>query len=392
MWNSVLVSVTVLCVVLAVSEVISTKTRGILSTILIASCIYVAGYFTGIIPRTTPADTGLIDICGNFGLMIIITNLGTMITLKKLIQEWRVVALCIGGLAVLGIVLVTVGSVMFGKEYALLAYPPIAGGAIATAVVADAATVAGAENLAGFAWLVSMLQDIVAIPMTSVLMSVYCQKSIKRKKIDKNLVSQKYEEKSDSRFRLVPEIPEKYNTMYVKLAKILVITLLCIYLGEITGISSAILCLVLGMLFYEIGFLDKNTLQSCGIMNFLILALLALGINAYASMTPERLSGMLTMAVEFEILGAVALIIGGIVCAKLFRMDPILGAVLSLDAMMGFPLNMIITEDVIRSMELSVNETERLRETILPKIIIAGFTSVSIMSVVIAGMVVPFLY
>lgn len=77
---------------------------------------------------------------------------------------------------------------------------------------------------------------------------------------------------------------------------------------------------------------------------------------------------------------------------KIFKMSPSLSAALGLSAMFGFPFSMLITEDVLHAMALPKEEEEKLRQLILPKMVIAGFATVSCASVMIAGIVAPLIF
>lgn len=63
----------------------------------------------------------------------------------------------------------------------------------------------------------------------------------------------------------------------------------------------------------------------------------------------------------------------------------------SLCAMIGYPSTMLISEDAVSTMNASENEKVNARGYVLPKMLVAGFTSVSTVSIIIAGIMVPYL-
>ena len=66
-----------------------------------------------------------------------------------------------------------------------------------------------------------------------------------------------------------------------------------------------------------------------------------------------------------------------------------LAASVSLSAMFGFPMTQIIVDNVVDSYtELS----DENREKAMPQMIIAGFTTVTITSVAIAGFIAPLIF
>lgn len=70
-----------------------------------------------------------------------------MINLKDLVKEWKTVVIAIIGLVGLAVVSFTIGSWIFGREYALSAASPISGGVIATILTTTAATEAGRPEI-----------------------------------------------------------------------------------------------------------------------------------------------------------------------------------------------------------------------------------------------------
>lgn len=391
LWSSVLFAVFFYALTLAIGDFVSAKTKGIVSTVLVVGIIYVIGYFTGLVPRDTITNSGLLTIVSGFGMLAVVTNLGTMININQLIAEWKSVVVSLFGLAILGAIFYLVGVPLFGREYALAAFPPVAGGNVSTLMVSDAANEAGRTDIASFAWLLCVLQLFVGIPTAAFILRIYCAKLVKSERF-KSGEAEKGILKKEINIRFLPAIPQTYNTSNVIMMKLLLVTWIASLLGNLTGISGAILCLVLGVVFCEIGFLDRNSLQSSGMMNLILFCMIAAAPANFASLTPENIGSMLLVVVVFLVIGAVALAAGGMIMGKLLRVNGILAAALSLNAMFGFPFNLMITEDIIRALNLSETEGERLREMVLPQMVVAGFTSVTVASVVIAGLVIPYIF
>ena len=93
-----------------IGGLVSSKTKAIISAVIVGCIIYLIGYLTGIIPTNSPQDTGLTTMMSNFGIALMVTNLGTMINLKDLVKEWKTVVIAIIGLVGLAVVSFTIGS------------------------------------------------------------------------------------------------------------------------------------------------------------------------------------------------------------------------------------------------------------------------------------------
>ena len=101
---------------------------------------------------------------------------------------------------------------------------------------------------------------------------------------------------------------------------------------------------------------------------------------------------MLAPAIVFLIIGAASLMLGGALVAKVLRVDWRLGASAALSAMFGYPLTEIISRDVVESFNLDEEKSEKLLNKIMPTLIVAGFTTVTIASVAIAGVIAPIIF
>lgn len=64
---------------------------------------------------------------------------------------------------------------------------------------------------------------------------------------------------------------------------------------------------------------------------------------------------------------------------------------IALNALYGFPPNFILTTEAIQSLTEDEKEISYLTDIMLPKMLIGGFTSVTIVSVVIGGIFASFL-
>ena len=134
-----LFSLTVFLIVFAVGDVVSYKTKGLISGIIIAAVVYIAGYWTGIIPTDSVASTGMPTMLTAFMIPLLLVNLGTSISISQLLSEWKTVAIALIGLVGLALISFTVSSMLFTREYALSASSPIAGGTIAAIITHEAA-------------------------------------------------------------------------------------------------------------------------------------------------------------------------------------------------------------------------------------------------------------
>jgi hypothetical protein len=143
---------------------------------------------------------------------------------------------------------------------------------------------------------------------------------------------------------------------------------------------------------YSIGFLDNNILVSAGMYNMIIFLLSTMIISNYSSLSLEALISLIGPLVFFLLLGVVTLFIGGAIVARLLKSDWRLGAALGPTAMFGAPNTIFVTEEVARSMGLPDEERQKVQDILMPKMVIAGFISVSIAAVMIASVLIPLIF
>ena len=65
---------------------------------------------------------------------------------------------------------------------------------------------------------------------------------------------------------------------------------------------------------------------------------------------------------------------------------------LSLIHIFGYPGTQIITEEVVKSMDGTAEEKAAAEAYILPKMLVGGFVTVTIASVVLAGIIAPMIF
>lgn len=392
MWTYGCFGLLVLCLSFWIGDLCNSKTKGILSGLLMASVIYIIGYLTGIIPVTQPADLGLAAMTSLFGQMVIVANLGTMVSLNDLLKQWKTVLACLFSLVVMAVLVGVVGTALFGREIGLLAVSPISGGAVASAMVAEVATNAGRADLAALAMLFNVVQLLFGVPVSSFLLRKYCTHAVEMG-IDK-AVADGHRQVRQFHFSLLKPVPEKLNTKYLILAKLALVGFAVQLISGATGGSfpSSIAALLLGVVLTEIGFLDRDSLRKSGFYDFFMFAFMAMLVGAFSSLTIDKLIGFILPLVVLLTIGVAALALGSMMMGVVLKMDWRLAASLGPAAMFGYPFSQFLCEDVVRELHLNEEESSKLLGYVMPQMVIAGFVTVTIASVFVAGIVAPMIF
>jgi len=389
MWSDPLISITLYIVLYAIGTVIADKTKGLVCEALFLCFVYAIGFATGVIPRDSLVSTGIPGVLGAFGVMMIIANLGTMIELQRFIREWRTVVVCCGGLLVMTVLCGVIGTMVYGKYYAFSAIPPLAGGVVAQQLVSEAASAAGAPEYGAFAALVCSFQTFIGIPLSAYLLRKHCDPIVAEHAFQ---TESKENGKKFPNLRIFKPMPAAWSDGSVMVAKLLLVTLLGSFIASKTGVPAAVVILIIGIIFAELGFLERETLTKAGYMNFLFMGLIMLLPLDFSSLTMESLGNMVLPMVFMIVLGAIGLAVGGALTGLLLKEDWKLSASIALSAFLGYPLTESIVRTVVRSFKLPEDEEGKLLGMVLPQMIIAGFTTVTVASVLMAGVIAPMIF
>lgn len=386
--------------VYSVGEFLSKKTKGAISSLLFACVIFLAGFWSGLFPADITTQPGLVDMMSKFGIALLITNLGTLISLEDMCKEWKSVAISLAALVGIGIACATVGTWIFGRELALIAAPPIAGSTVAGIIVTSAAEAANRPDLAAFAVLILAVQKFFGIPISTFCIRKELKNKMKRGDFSQDALSAKEFKLPSMRF--IPETPKSMRSSTVYLAKLAIVATLANWAGLATLIPGEgpanyiinpnIACLLFGLIFSRIGFLEKSILdksQSNGITLFGLMLMLP---GSLAKVTPSGLAAMIVPTFAMLLIGAVGIAIACILVGKLLGYSPYMSTAIGVTSMLAYPATQIISNECTDSMEGTPEEKVRASEFVLPKMIVGGFVTVTIASVAFASIICPLIF
>lgn len=91
------------------------------------------------------------------------------------------------------------------------------------------------------------------------------------------------------------------------------------------------------------------------------------------------------------VIGVICCCIVSVIMGKILKFDMSLAIAMGLSALYGFPSSYLIAEEVSKAAGETDEEREYVMNYISPKLIIAGFVQMSIVSGIVAGFLVPLL-
>ena len=390
MWTP-LFSFMVFVIFMSIGDWVSTLTKSRVSGLLIAMIFYLIGFQNGMIPANTIAMTGLSTVAGGFAIALLLTSMGTMMELRTFAAQVKTVAIALFALVGLALASFTVSSWIVGREWALCAAAPISGGLIAGQMTSEAAQAAGRNDLAAFAILVIGVQGFVGMPICSNMLRLYCNAILKGEIEMENLSGQEGAEKK----KLISGFPKFMagdNTVFARIA--IVAWLGYAFSAYVTHgvINANVMYLIAGIIAYAIGFLPKNAHVAAHANGFLMLCVMCICFGSLATISMDDLEAMFLPLVVTLLVGAAFIIIFGSIMGRLLKVDWRLAAAIAICCTIGYPGTQIITEEVCRSLDCTEEERARIRDHVMPPIIVSGFTTVTIASVFFAGLITPLIF
>lgn len=395
-----LFSFAVFVIVFAFGDLVAEKTKGLVSSIIIGAAVYLVGFWTKIIPASSLTDTTLPAMMSAFGIAILLVHVGTIINLEDLLKEWKTVLIALIGLVGLAAISFTLSTMLFGREYALSAASPIAGGVIAGVITNESAVAAGKPELGGFAMLVVAFQMFIGMPIASFLLKKEANKLVKSGTLD--LSGDGAGKKKKINLRFIPPMPKSLSTSSWIIGRVAIVAAIAAILANFTAIPGSnptnyilnpnIAYLLFGILFCEFGFLEKNALNKANAYGFVGIALMSIVPGSFASISFKAFLGMIYPLIGTLILGSIGIAVFAVIAGKLLGYSPAMSITIGLTALIGYPGTQIITNEVTNGLDASDEEKAAVSEILLPKMLVGGFTTVTIASVVFAGIIAPMIF
>lgn len=375
-----LLALSIVFLVYAFGDIVAAKTKAIISMMLVGSIVFLIAFWCGL-PATVFQDSGL-QAFASVTICMFLVHIGSTIKVQDFIDEWKTVVL----------VLITTLAIAFGtyavcqfimdKDYALAGSPVLAGAMVAYLIMQQAAEAVGRTDVAVFALMILCLQAFVGVPIASSLCRKEGNRILTEWKAGRYVPkAQQAEQRGTfSRFKVFPSVPEKYNSANLILFKTAVIALIAYELAQLTGFNQLIFALILGIFFHEVGILDEAALTKANGFSFVMAGALCSVFSGLASTTPQMILGMLLDIVLLIAIGVVILMVAAVILGKVLHFSWTMSISMAVTALFGFPGTYLVSREVAAACGQTEEEVQIVMGYLMPKMIISGIVSVSIVS------------
>jgi len=383
--------------ILFIGDLVSTRTNAWIPSVFVSAVLFIIGYWT-FFPKEIVSIAGVPPVVATLMIYLLITNMGTLLSLKQLKEQWKTVLISLSGILGIIVVLFGIGTFLFGIETIIVAIPALVGGIVSALIMSEGAANAGLTTLSVFAIVIYVMQGFAGYPLTSVVLKKEGKSLLEKiRKGELTIAGQTSTAKEEPKeeLKMFRNMPAKYNTDYFKLFRLAFVGFLAYLvstlLAPIVTISPFVLCLLFGIIAGSIGFLESNVLQKANSFGICIMVLMLFVFDALKNSTPSMIMEILYPLVGTIVIGVIGMYIFSFIIGKILKVSKNMAFAVSLTALYGFPADYIITNEVIKSLTEDEKEREVLTSHMLPPMLVGGFISVTIVSVIIAGIFVGFL-
>lgn len=380
---------TILAVVFAFSQIIAQKTKAILSAAFVIALALIILFNTGILPKDI-YDVSTILPIGGVLITILITGMGGSLDFAELKRQWKTVVIAAIGVCVATALLVVIGQFIIGREYVMAGAPGFAGGTTATLIMTEALTQKGLPNLATFATLVLVFQNFVGIPIASNLLKRSAKAFVQDTKAFEDYKASEVKASSTQKKRLI-RIPKSINDIpSVSLAKLALVGVLSYYVGNWLGgltqgmLNYIVIALILGTVFTELGFLEKNEMEKSQSSGLIMMITLMMIFSNLATTSIPDIIGMLPFLLILLVIGAAGACVAGVILGKVFKVNLPLAICMILTCMFGFPTTLLMSNEVAAAVGANDDQKEVLGAYLRPIMVTAGLIT-GIISIILAG-------
>ena len=399
--NPVLAFVVVM-LVWTISDWVAKKTRSLLSSLFVASLIFLVGFMTGLFPEDLLQSSSLLSLAGVV-VGFIIVHLGTMISLDDFKKQWR--TLLIGIATVIGIgVLLAVGGLLFGavrspadytdlvqagvasiRDFVIAGTGALSGGTISVLIVQEAALGVGLTNVAAFPVLIAALQGLIGFPLTSLILrkeAARLKEEYRAGRIEAPVVAEAGPASNG-------KLPSFLQTTPGTLFSVGVVVLLSIGINNLTNgvLNTFVMALIFGITLRTLGVFKASVLSGIDAFGLMMLAIMIMVFGPLATLKPADLAALALPLLLAFVFGVIGIVLFSAAVGKLLGYSVPMSVAIGLTSLYGFPGTMILSQEAAKGAGETPEEVAAIEGVILPKMIVAGFATVTITSVVVTSII-----
>lgn len=389
---------TIVMLIWTIGELVSSKTKALISMMLVASMIFLVGFATDWIPHDLIENSGLLGI-GNAVVGIIIVHLGTMMSFKDLKAQWR--TFIIGSITVVAmtIVMIFIGELVFDRNIAIAGTAAITGGTLSILMVQNkvyeiVATGGDLGQLTGyllavFPLLILNLKNLVGFLVTANILKKEAAR-VKAEYRKGHLKFYEDEVKENTNLKNQSILPEFLQTPYGTLFLLGMTVYVSRLLSDFSDgyINTFVIALLLGIVLRHFKVLKPNALSSTDSFGLLMISIMVIAFGPLADIVPADLLDLIGPLVFYLVSGVLIIFLVSYLLGKAVGYSGSLSIAVGMTTLFGFPGTMVLTKEAATAVGESKEEIAVIEQNLLPIMVTAGFSTITITSVLTGGLIV----
>ena len=378
----------IILLVFAFGDFIGVITKARVSSMFVIMATFLVLFMTQAIPADICTTANLTYVT-KIGLQFLLVDMGSSVGLAELKKEWRTVVT-----ATIALLLAVVGCALampiIGREASLVSMPVIAGGVVAANTMVTAAEGIGLPTCAALATFIYATQKLVATLPASNGGIQYANQLVEEYRKQDHSADAAKSETTETKLLFWQKHKQFYSN-FVCLAIAATIAFLAYLLGEATNgwIGQSLWSMILGIVARNLGLVPghflRDTSRSTGFFNFLTMVTM---IPSLAKINLAQIPVIGFNALMIFIFAMVVLVVA-------FRFTPLwkvcgsksLALGIAMCQMIGYPGTQLIADEIANAVGATDAERDYISEKLGTAYVIAGFTTVTLLSVVLANFV-----
>lgn len=363
----------VILLLLAAGELLGRLFRGAVPGILLTGLLFVAGCWSGLLPTELAELAGVSPLI-SVAILMTIANMGASMSLRQFAANWRVVVLAAVTYAGQVVAVLLVVGAVCGPAIAIGGIP---GGMATALIVQERARALGYDEIVVLSVLLLTTQALIGCPVAAACIR-----------------------REARRLRTIAPVPaeadvqepashRRKDVQYGSLLRLYAVAWAASRLEMLTGFSRYVLALLLGLLLAQVGLLSKGELAASRSDGFLSFLLMCSVISSFGAATPDMFGQMLPTLLLTLAASAAGALLTAVVTGRLLGFSVPMSMALGTNAMIGFPMNMLISQEIIEHLTDDAAERRTLMGQIASRMVLGGMVMTTFLSTVAAGLLVP---
>lgn len=383
MFDQPIVIFAIILLLFALGEYLSIVSRARIPMLFVVIFGYLSLLWTGVFPEDLFDKAQLTAFAAMMPAPLIV-HMGTIIPFNQLKQQWKTVLIALSGIVVAAILIILIGVPIIGYAESVAGVGPLTGGTLAFIITSEKLIEVGLVSLVTIPAIIMALQKFVGMALATQFLRRYALKLRGNMEVSSNDAMKMEEDYPEARSFL----PKRYQTSVILLAQVFLGGALAVVLGDLTSINYSLWALAIGIFGSYTRFFVGNIMERANALGLSMALLIVVILSSMDTITFSVFVKYLPHGLLILFVGATGIILGGYMMSRILKWDYLLGMPVALTALIGFPADYIISREVSRSIGRNEKEQKLIFDKILTPMLVGGFTTVTVASIVIASILI----